>query len=861
MLCYNRQTIKKLSWVIFLLFSAPTFPVGNGQVANSLLPLPPRVSIWGSSGTNTFGEGDAMIPIWGNLDQTFYGDISAKYGDDRAWFVSGGLGGRKIILNNTILGAYLFTDYNKTPDANYFTVLSPGVELMTNTWDGHLNGYVPVGKKSKSMGIFPGSQLGMPNTSFFRGHTQYDYLFNSLENVGSGMDLEIGHTFNTFSYLKRTRAFAAGYYFAPKDAQNVRGIQAGFEMPLNYKWASVEVRDSYDNLNHNTFVLTLSFTFGGLDKTGEPNIHDRMLDRIPRHLGNLNNGDGIPSQNVIVNTGQTTITEDNIWFFQQGASTLNGVTFDQCTFENPCIGINQNVINSIDTLNKNALFYFAPGNYFPIASPAPSAGPLLLNNGQTFWGRTSNYKNPASGGNRAIFNGVLQLSGNNTLDSVQIVNDSVDEALSNGFQLSKTGVHILPNSNGNIILHNVNIQVNNNDLNRGAISIFADGNSDVLISDSTLTAISNAAISFDGGENIAIVGNNNFIINNSKLVTSVTGDVPAYNIYNQTSSSQISINNSALVASSTGSGAAGNIFLNMLGSAVNINGTQLTAISNGVSNPSGAQNVILTQNSSAVINDSVLNAINNSLTGTATNVNIFLGTIAINNSTLNATDNNGFSAIGIHIGLGNVSLNNSVINVREFGQNINADANGIRNEFSGSNLTIKNSSINVIANSNSIETSGISLLERCAATISDSNINLLQQGNGGANAIIAKVNSSVSISNTNVTAHGTSAAFVRGIRAETNSSVTLNNVKFQLTNTNGPVVGAATDATSTMTILNSGFNIQSQSGQAAGISNDGTMTITNTNFLINGNGTSVFNSGANAPARTGGSCFLNGSPC
>ncbi|MCC2667016.1 MAG: uncharacterized protein K0S63_932 [Gammaproteobacteria bacterium] len=322
--------IKKFSCLFFFLIMAPAFAKENYQ-GDISLPLPPRLSLEATSGDNTFGEGDAMFPLWGNAEHTFYGDIGAKYGDDSAWVASIGAGGRKIIHNDTILGAYFFTDYNKTPNANYFTVFNPGIEFMTTQWDGHLNGYLPVGRQNTLMGSTTGSSLGL-NTTFFAVHTQYDARFDLLEDVGPGFDLEVGHTFNTSSWLKKTRVFGGGYYFTPQYTSNINGIEAGFEIPLNYKWASVQVRDSYDNLNHNTFLLTLKLTLGGLDQSETLDIHDRMLDQIPRHLGNLNNGDGIPSQKAWVNTGNTVVVRDNIWFFTDGTpTTVEG--FQSCTFE------------------------------------------------------------------------------------------------------------------------------------------------------------------------------------------------------------------------------------------------------------------------------------------------------------------------------------------------------------------------------------------------------------------------------------------------------------------------------------------------------------------------------------------------
>lgn len=221
---------KKISCLLILTFSSSVFSAAS---SNHSFPLKPRTSLWASSGSNSYGEGDAMIPLWGNPNQTFYGDISSKYGENDAWFASAGFGARKIV-HNTIFGGYLFTDYNKTPLANYFTVLNPGVEFMTNAWDGHVNGYFPVSNDNQSMGVFTGDQLGIPNTTYFSGHTQYSQLFDKLENVGPGFDFEIGRTVNVFSHFKRMRIFAGSYYFSPQYTPNINGIEAGLEVPRSY---------------------------------------------------------------------------------------------------------------------------------------------------------------------------------------------------------------------------------------------------------------------------------------------------------------------------------------------------------------------------------------------------------------------------------------------------------------------------------------------------------------------------------------------------------------------------------------------------------------------------------------------------
>lgn len=637
----------KLSQLIFLLFSAPAFAAGDGHSPSGFpIPLPSRVSIWASSGTNTFGEGDAMIPLWGNPKQIFFGDITGKYGDDRAWLASIGLGGRKVVRNNSILGAYFFTDYNKTPNANYFTILNPGVELMTNQWDAHLNGYIPVGQKSKLMGVFTGNQIGMPNTSFFRGHAQYDVLFDLLEDVGPGVDLEIGHTFNAFPYLKRTRVFAGGYYFTPKDTSNVSGVEVGFEMPLNFKWASVEVRDSYDNINHNTFLLTLRFTFGGLDKTREPDIHDRMLDRIPRHLGNFYNGDGIPSQKAIVNTGRTTVVKDNIWFFNPDTPSFTVLdqptTFQSCTFEHPCIGLTQARIDQINALALRANFYLSPGTY---NNPALGSG-FNFHNGQDIFGRTSDFMQLATGNNRPLVNDSIILNGHSDIMNLRINGHSVQILETGGMQVPfEVGILTKTTSVGEINITNCDINQTSTTNNSVAIANNANG-SFLNIFNTTMTSnVSNLAGSISvgvanlrsGGLNIHnsfITASNTDVTNNSSLVFGLVNNEVGI----------VDITNTSIIANLTHGGLLAGVLNNStLGGGhgtITINGSTITANGNDASLVGG-----------------VFNQANN-VEGDSANVDI-------SQSTISVTSNNNGSATAAGVltsGNGTMNINNSAIN-------------------------------------------------------------------------------------------------------------------------------------------------------------------------------------------------------
>lgn len=672
----KRLTPRKLRWLILSLFAAPTFAVVVHP--NYMLPLPLRASIWASSGSTTFGEGDAMIPIWGNPHQTFYGDISAKYGNQKAWFVSAGLGGRKIFHNHIILGAYLFTDYNKTPNGNYFTVVNPGIEFMNNRWDGHLNGYFPVGKKNDLLEAFPASQLGISNMNFFRGHAEYDSLFDLIENVGPGFDMEVGHTFNS-PYLNRARVFAGGYYFNPKYTSDMNGVEVGFEIPLKYQWASVEFRDSYDNVNNNTFLVTLRFTFGGLDKTCEPDIHDRMLDRIPRHLANLNNGDGIPSKKTLVNTGRVALIRDNIWFFYADGTPSMVQGFQSCTFEHPCIGLAQTQIDTINALSPNANFYLSSGTY-----NNPDLGlAFSFHNGQNVFGRTSDFSQLAIGNARPLLNDSLLLEGNNNIYNVQVDGHSILNLETGGGAIPfQVGAVVRSFSTGPVNIFNSDFTSNSTTSNAAGV-VNNSANTTLSIYNSAIaTSILNVPGAvligvgnlFSGTVNLSgstITLTQSDVVNNFDVVFGVVDN----------ENGTINITNSNIIVNATNAGLAAAVLNNSsvgVGT-INITRSNLSVVADNVplaadifnqaNNLSGLAGTVNSDQSSLLL-------ISNNSGGGGLGAGIVNGNdgkINLTNSNINSSGNEGIiSGISNFDPLGTITIQNNIIAINLFGTAVGA---------------------------------------------------------------------------------------------------------------------------------------------------------------------------------------------
>ncbi len=763
-------------------------------------PIMPRFSLAGSGASGAvIGLGDTLVPILGNPNRFIvFADAAGAYDDHNANFISPG-GGLRYVKSNQILGAYFFADFTKTKGNGHFFVANPGLEWMSATWDAHINGYFPSTQMHKLRDLGLASSLGNYNFIQFKGHTQFDQQLVQYGVVGKGVDAEIG--FSLPLHELRSRFYVGAYHYRPEPVQSITGGQIGFEYPIN-PLASIIVSGSHDNVFKTNGSITLRLTFGNSSIHFSENVGDRLVDPLPRHLGTLYTGASIPSEKLITNSGESLAVLRDIWFFLPGSTSVAGVTIEDCTIENPCVGLNQNTIHSINLLDPNAIFYFAPGQYFPLDAP-PAAGILTIANGQSFWGRNTGYVTPANGSNRAVMNGVLQLSSNNILDSLQVFNNSVDENLASFGGLNKTGIHILT-STGNNYLNNMNVQVTNNALNNGALSVFTEGNTSLTINNSSFDAVDNAINSTNGAENIAILGNNPISINNSSFIASVAGDIGAFNIYNQTSTTSLLLSNNTMNAVSAGAGgAAGNVYLVGPNSSVNLNASTLTARITGPNSPQGAENIILfANNTSAFINDSILNAINDSVNGQAINVNNFSATVTVTNSNLTTTDTNGDGAIGVVSDQGgNTVINNSIINTNESGGTFTTGV-FVRNAVASINQT----EINATNNSNTSSLSGIFVEGASSATVTGSTMTVTQQGAGSAT----------------------------GARA---SGGTLN-------------------------VLNSNFNISSPNGGTAyGVINFGTMSFVNSHFVITGNGASQFNGGANPVSVSDGTCILNGLPC
>ncbi|CAN5221639.1 hypothetical protein BH10PSE19_BH10PSE19_22610 [soil metagenome] len=561
--------ITLLFWAIFTATLASSVQAAYYQ---------PRASIWALAGTENQGQLDGLLPLTGNASNLFYADMQGKVGEEGAWY--GGLGGgyRQLINDTGIYGGYIFVDRNESKQHNQYWVVSPGLEFLLPTGDLRLNGYFPLNKRHKLRTFFP-SQQGDCHFIQFRGHQQFEHQFSLFENVGSGVDAEVGHT---FPRLHNTKLYGGIYYFnihPNTHSNNITGLEARIEVPVNPRWA-VDLKSSYDNYQHGAVVVGLRFNLGG--STSHDDMHAHMMDAIPRNLGSLHMGSGIPIVESKRDNGLV-LQRSNIYFItSQGGSTFVDPT-QSGTFENPLSNdqFSQPVVNQI---GSHANYYFNSGTYLIMESGKTPNAQINLPLGDSIYGRgAADFQCPATGNERPLLLGGIDLAqGNNTIDSIRLINSKID---STGLGTHISAMNIQHVSN--VVISNTDIQAIAGEAgnlashaNNFATGIYAN-NSQVSLLNSTISATalvegSNSGFNFATG----IGGNSgagdtvNFCGNKFMLLHSSVNGSAVVKI----------VNNNVNFANGIGENAIGN-------GPANFNGNQFTLLSSSVSSTASVMEV------------------------------------------------------------------------------------------------------------------------------------------------------------------------------------------------------------------------------------------------------------------------------
>jgi len=386
------------------------------------------------------GFADAMIPVWQRADRFWFADASAMLGQSQRQTYSAGLGARSLYQKPShqgIVGAFAFVDYYHTARNNEFLQLNPGVEWLTTNHEVRLQGYLPLNDKSQrfantlasTIPAFATNESQKSASDLFgaTGHRIIDTPVALVEEVGPGFEVEAGKRFH-FGLEQDSWVRIGAYHFGFKDADDIYGVQANIEMPLN-QTVSLLVQNNYDNQNHNRFSVGLRASFGGA-KAAKNTLEHRMTAPIIRHQARQSYGEKDPIRLNFERSGASFDLVSNAWFFSPKGTAPQGeaTTFQDCTAENPCLTIDSPTALRIQQLDPGANLLFETGSYtIPEGSPRIA----YLHDGQSVLGRNLGWISPAFGANRPVVNGGLFWGdasigdfANGTLNNMVVVNDN-----------------------------------------------------------------------------------------------------------------------------------------------------------------------------------------------------------------------------------------------------------------------------------------------------------------------------------------------------------------------------------------------------------------------------------------------------
>lgn len=635
-----------------------------------------RVQVSAAEATDNLGiaSGDIMLPVYGGVNDFAYSDVMGSYGTDGTYSASPGAGVRTT-LNNQIIGAYFFGDYQETSLGANFWVLSPGVEWMTPKWDAHINGYFPTSTSQQTGSAEYADTFGVYNymNPIVGTHDEYDAALAPNAVIGDGADAEIGYSFDSAGDKLRTRVSLGAYYYqAPSktDVDNIAGLIVGFSKALTRN-LSVSMANSYDQVMHYNVNMSLTLTFGGDSNTFSGDVSDRLLDSVQRHVGILATGAGQYDQQDLEIVGEGK-EYDKIYYASENG-TGDG------TYGNAMAFNQENVDNAVIESGDGVRIYLAEGNYVINASTGAiefingqDVGAIYLGTYESIFGMSSDYKSPASTGAVVVtseegYSGIAMTSeGAHTISDVTlttapgaggagiIVDDSSsnDEAvniINTSVSNFSTGIFGMNRSAGNLMINlmgssfNDSYSTNNNAYGMNVLNT-SSGN--------------------------LIINATNSEFNNNEAVGTETTDVSAVGFY----------------ASNTGSG---NITVNAINSDFNSNTastTNTSVMADGfgvylVNNGAGA--ITFSANSSSFDSNNAAGAFKGagSIAAGVYAYNLNSGNlhVATNHSTFNDNvanniSSNAYGINAVNLGSGTLTLNASY---SEFNRNRADDFSGI----------------------------------------------------------------------------------------------------------------------------------------------------------------------------------------
>ncbi|MDD9912698.1 MAG: inverse autotransporter beta domain-containing protein [Alphaproteobacteria bacterium] len=281
----------------------------------------------------TIGTVDFILPINQNDDSLVFADIRGTVTSHGGKEINLGVGYRQIknidfIDRDVIYGVYGFFDHRRSPYDNYFSQVTLGGEVLTDTWDMRLNWYQPLTKD----GVAAYSPGGTKGSLYLDGSLFKISNGESYEHALHGFDIEIGRR---LPGMARTRAYLAHYNFGGGEQASVDGVRTRLQSHVT-DWIKLEGEYSYDQVRSNNFFVgatvrvPLNFSFNGdklwlFEKQQEISLRSRMLEPIVRDVDIVTKAETLSDIPVLTVGGE----QVEVWVVDNSVAVTGIGTFEQ----------------------------------------------------------------------------------------------------------------------------------------------------------------------------------------------------------------------------------------------------------------------------------------------------------------------------------------------------------------------------------------------------------------------------------------------------------------------------------------------------------------------------------------------------
>ncbi|MBT5390437.1 MAG: hypothetical protein HOL16_07040 [Alphaproteobacteria bacterium] len=216
------------------------------------------------------GQVGLRMPLTQNNNSMLFTDF--RFVADTKDEAEGNFGlGYRFIQGDWIYGGYGFFDRRKSQFGKYFSQITVGAEALSTTWEGRLNGYIPLSSRK----LVNTTRVETGETRFI-GFNQFISIAdeNTYDVPLGGGDAEVG-----YQLIEGLRFYGGGYHFVGKDAPSITGVRTRLTYDVT-EWLRLEGDAQTDNIRNAVYFAGVRVTvpLGDVAKSKLTSV-DRLMDR------------------------------------------------------------------------------------------------------------------------------------------------------------------------------------------------------------------------------------------------------------------------------------------------------------------------------------------------------------------------------------------------------------------------------------------------------------------------------------------------------------------------------------------------------------------------------------------------------